>query len=100
MSNIKVNNLSLEVKKKLILFLKVDKINVLLIDDDSKNLDNIEKRIANDKLDITKAIGGQLGLEKIRKGEQFDIVMIDDAMPKLSTVDTLKKLKQIENTWI
>ena len=36
-------------------------------------------------------------LEKIQAGEKYDIILLDDMMPKMSGVETLKKLKQLPN---
>ena len=38
---------------------------------------------------------GFLCLEKIKSGEVYDIILLDDMMPKMSGVETLKKLREI-----
>ena len=35
-------------------------------------------------------------LDKIKAGEKYDLIMLDDMMPKMSGVETLKKLKEIK----
>ena len=73
------------------------KINIMVVDDDSKNLENITKKFANDTVNIIPVNGGQLCLEKIREKEKYDLILIDDVLKKLSTIDTLQKLKRIKD---
>ncbi len=73
-----------------------NKINIMIVDDDSKNLENISKKLSNDNINIITVNGGQLCLEKIRENEKYDLILIDDVLKKLSTTDTLHKLKQIK----
>lgn len=73
-----------------------NKINVMVVDDDAKNLESIAKRLSTEDINIVTVNGGQLCLEKIRDNEQYDLILIDDVLKKLSTTDTLNKLKQIE----
>ncbi len=73
-----------------------NKINVMVVDDDAKNLESIAKRLSTEDINIVTVNGGQLCLEKIRDNEQYDLILIDDVLNKLSTTDTLNKLKQIE----
>ena len=40
---------------------------------------------------------GKECLDKIRNKEKYDLILIDEEMPKLSGYDTMKKLKEIHN---
>lgn len=77
--------------------IQLDKINVMIVDDDQKNLEIMAKKLSNDKVNIVTVNGGQLCLEKIRNKEKYDLILIDDVLNKLSAGDTEKKLKQIKD---
>ena len=74
--------------------LKNDRI--LLVDDNPLNIKvaikTLERFHANK---ITSVDSGFACLEKIQSGEVYDVILLDDMMPKMSGVETLKKLKEI-----
>ena len=72
-------------------------VKILLVDDTSLNLKVatkiLEKYHANK---ITTCESGFECLERIKNGEEYDVILLDDMMPKMSGVITLGKLKEIE----
>jgi len=44
--------------------------------------------------DVVEAISGQECIDKIKNGQQYDLILLDDMMPKLSGTETLKQLKK------
>ena len=76
--------------------LNLENVKILLVDDTLLNL-KVAKKILegyNANL-ITTCESGFECLDIIKKGEKFDIILLDDMMPKMSGVTTLKKLKEI-----
>ena len=77
--------------------LDLSNVRILLVDDNNLNLKVssklLEKYNANN---ITKCSSGFECLDLINSGNKFDIIFLDDMMPKMSGVETLKKLKTIE----
>ena len=71
---------------------------ILLVDDNSLNI-----KVANKILErfnannITSLDNGFDCIDLIQSGAVFDIILMDDMMPKMSGVETLKKLKEIPN---
>ena len=69
---------------------------ILIVDDNSLNI-----KVANKLLErynanhITSVDNGFDCIDLIRLGEVFDIILLDDMMPKMSGVETFKKLKEI-----
>ena len=71
---------------------------ILIVDDNELNLKVatkvLEKFNANS---ITTVTSGFECIEKIKANEKYDIILLDDMMPKMSGIETLKELKNIPN---
>ena len=95
--NQKIDKSSLNNKKKYKTTLDLHDLRILVVDDAPLNLKVtsklLEKYNANN---ISTCTSGFECIEKIEGGEVFDIILLDDMMPKMTGVETLKKLKQIE----
>lgn len=70
---------------------------VLIVDDDMDLLENIANKFKTDKINVTTTIYGKDCIDKIKSGEKYDLILIDDEMNGLSGLDTLNELKKIKN---
>lgn len=81
-------------EKKVKTTLDLNGVRVLMVDDTPLNLKVgsklLEKYGANN---IVMASSGFECIERINRGEVYDVILLDDMMPKMSGVETLKKLK-------
>ena len=68
---------------------------VLLVDDNKINLKVAEKLLDNYGIKTESVDSGFACIEKIQSGNKYDLILLDDMMPKMSGVETLKKLKEI-----
>ena len=68
---------------------------VLIVDDNKINLKVAERLLKSYGIDTESVESGAAALEKIQNGEKYDMILLDDMMPKMSGVETLKKLKEI-----
>lgn len=83
-------------KKRLKSTLDLKNVKILLVDDTFLNLKVAMKLFQKYNANmIDTCDSGFLCLEKIKSGEVYDIILLDDMMPKMSGVETLKKLREI-----
>jgi len=75
----------------------IENKNVLLVDDNESSIKMITKLSNNFDINLECISSGKECLDKIRNKEKFDLILIDEEMPKLSGYDTIKKLKEIHN---
>ncbi len=68
---------------------------VLVVDDNPLNLKVASRLLKNYNLQVETVESGQECIDKIIAGEKYDLILMDDMMPRLSGVNTLKKLKEI-----
>ena len=84
--------------KKVKTTLDLTGIRILMVDDTPLNLKVgcklLEKYGANN---IVTCASGFECLDRITRGEVYDVILLDDMMPKMSGVETLKKLKENPN---
>ena len=84
-------------KKKYKTTLDLTNVRILIVDDTALNLKVqcklLEKFGANT---LVTCDSGFECIERIKRGEIYDLILLDDMMPKMSGVETLKKLKEID----
>ena len=67
---------------------------VLIVDDNTLNLKVASKLLEKYKLNIETVDSGLACIEKINSGSIYDMILMDDMMPKMSGVETLNELKK------
>lgn len=70
---------------------------ILVVDDNQLNLRVAERLLSAYKCDIECVSSGSECITKIANGEKYDLILLDDMMPKMSGSETLVKLKEIGN---
>ena len=96
--NQKIENVQVQEKKKAKTTLELKDVNILIVDDTPLNLKvacKLLERYGANK--ITTCESGFGCIELISKGEKYDLILLDDMMPKMSGTETLKKLKEDPN---
>lgn len=96
--NQKIENTIINDVKKVKSTLDLHDVKILLVDDTSLNLKVacklLEKYNANM---IDTCSSGFECIDKINSGNEYDLILLDDMMPKMSGVTTLKRLKENPN---
>ena len=70
---------------------------ILVVDDTKLNLKVASKLLEKYHATISTSDSGFETIERINNGEVYDLILMDDMMPKMSGTETLQKLKQIPN---
>lgn len=68
---------------------------ILLVDDNEMNIKVASILLKKYHFNIEAVTSGLECLSKIKNGEEYDIIFLDDMMPKMSGRETLLKLKEI-----
>ena len=69
---------------------------ILIVDDNKLNIKVASRLLEPYEINIETANSGQECLEKV-KVNTYDLILLDDMMPKMSGTETLKELKKIAN---
>ena len=67
---------------------------ILIVDDNKLNIKVATRLLTPYKVEIDTCESGITCLDKIKQGNKYDLILLDDMMPKLSGVETLKELKK------
>jgi len=68
---------------------------VLIVDDNLINLKVAARLLSSYKVETEEVSSGFDCLKKVEEGNHYDIILMDDMMPKMSGVETFKKLQKI-----
>lgn len=69
---------------------------VLVVDDNKVNLKVANRLLQGFNLSVELVTSGQECIDKIQNGESFDLILMDDMMPNMTGVETLKRLKTMD----
>lgn len=90
----KENNLQEETN---ISFEKYKSKKILVVDDNKLNIKVARRALQNFEFEIDEAEDGQVCLDKINAGNEYDLILMDIMMPNMSGEETIKKLKENKN---
>ena len=68
---------------------------ILIVDDNKVNLKVAARLLKDYKVQTEEVSSGDECLIKIRSGKSYDLILLDDMMPRMSGVETLKHLKEL-----
>lgn len=69
---------------------------ILVVDDEPSILELIEYNLESNDYQVSTATDGQMALNKVNASD-FDLMLLDQMLPKLSGIDVLKKMRQTGN---
>ncbi len=70
---------------------------VLIVDDDEKELGKLEKQISADGIMVSSSVYGRECIEKVRSKLKYDLIILDDDLGSTSALEVLKELQKIKN---
>ncbi len=68
--------------------------NVLVADDDIRNIFSLSKALENYQMNVITALDGKEALEKLNENSTIDIVLLDMMMPQMDGYDTARKIRE------
>jgi len=68
------------------------KADVLLVDDEEQFLKVLSKRLEGRGMKVDTSVSGEDALNRV-KGKEFDAIILDLAMPGMSGIETLKRIR-------
>lgn len=69
---------------------------VLIVDDNKINLKITTRLLSNYNIQTEEVLSGFEAIEKIKQNNKYDLIFLDDMMPKMTGVETLVELKKIK----
>ena len=69
---------------------------ILVVDDEPSILELIEYNLENNDYQVSTATDGQMTVDKANEGN-FDLILLDQMLPKMSGIEVLKQLRKIGN---
>lgn len=90
----KINKKELPLEDKYDKYLSNKKI--LVVDDNEASLKLIEKILTKYNIKVETVSLGKLALDKIRKKEKYDLILVDEEMPYIDGEELMYKLNKIE----
>ena len=72
----------------------MDKIRVLVVDDEKAFAINLVKIFTNRGFEAEAVFTGEQAIDQIKGGREFDVVVLDIMMPGMDGIETLKALKR------
>ncbi len=70
---------------------------ILIVDDNLINLKVASRLLSTYKVETEEVSSGFDCIKKIEDGNNYDLILLDDMMPKMSGVETFKKLKSMKD---
>ncbi|MCV3763905.1 response regulator transcription factor [Companilactobacillus farciminis] len=69
---------------------------ILVVDDEPSILELIEYNLESNDYQVSTAKDGQEAFEKV-SGQSFDLMLLDQMLPKMSGIEVLKKMRESDN---
>lgn len=70
---------------------------VLVVDDNKMNLKVATRILKTYNISVCESESGIECVERIKANEKYDLILLDDMMPRLSGTETLEKLNELNN---
>ena len=66
---------------------------VLIVDDDARNLFAVRAALESQGMAVTTAINGQAALKELERKDNFDLILMDIMMPEMDGYETMKAIR-------
>lgn len=66
---------------------------IMLVDDEVSFVETLVKRLSTRNIETITAFSAEEGLEKLKKNQNLDVIVLDIKMPGMDGLEMLKKIK-------
>ncbi len=73
---------------------QTDEIHILVVDDEPVNQQVLKNHLASENFQITQAMNGAEALKALENEVQFDLVLLDIMMPRMSGYEVCEKIRE------
>ena len=73
----------------------MNKKRVLIIDDDNRNIFALTATLKTRSFECVSCLSAEEALAKLKKNEQFDVILIDMMMPEMDGYEAIPLIKEI-----
>ena len=84
----------IEVTKAVIINGLSDQIHILVVDDEPINQQVFKNHLSNEHYELTQAMNGEEAINALKKGQHFDLVLLDIMMPSMSGYEVCRKIRE------
>ena len=70
-------------------------INILLVDDDARNIFALTTVLENHEMEVLSATNGRQAIEIIKNTPELSVVLMDIMMPEMDGYETLREIRKI-----
>lgn len=67
---------------------------IMLVDDEEAFVNTMRKRLEKRKFKVATAFSGYDALEKLKKNQEIDVILLDVKMPGIDGIETLREIKR------
>jgi len=67
--------------------------NILIVDDDSRNIFTLTSVLENADAEVFSAFDGKEAMEVLEDGQKIDLILMDIMMPVMDGLETIKNIK-------
>ncbi|MDB2562548.1 ATP-binding protein [Sulfurimonas sp.] len=78
---------------------ELDGKNILIVDDDSRNIFTLTSTLENIGAEVFSAFNGKEAVDLLEEGESIDLILMDIMMPVMDGIEAIKTIKASEQ-WI
>lgn len=76
----------------------MNKEKILIVDDDEPLREMYRERFEAEGYEVDEALDGESALAKVQKSLDYDCILLDIMLPKVSGIDVLESLKSLSDT--
>ena len=71
----------------------MDKVNILLVDDDARNIFALTTLLENNEMEVLSATNGRHAIDLVESTDDLALVLMDVMMPEMDGYETMRRIR-------